>query len=748
MIQQNISKSVYPLLALVIIILTILGIISNIVVQKNSLQRNAHTNILNYHKQFESHIDKETRMLKSFLKLLSNEENIYSAFINSNKENLFKDTRKIYNKLNHNNNITHLYFIKTNGEVLLRVHDFKRDGDIIKRHTFLKAQETAQVFSGVEFGLKKNYTLRVVYPWMVNDELIGYIEIGKEIDKVIETLSSQLGVEVAMAIEKSEYKNTPEFIQNRLQNLMQTQTQYLVYSTLPKSKKIITLLEEGKQDNWVDIEDENYISYIRPLEDISNRKLGETLFLVDITSEYNELKRSLYFYIFVMLVGTILMLWLGYSIIRKKQKELNQALFKMDIATREKSSLLSLFEHGDSVLFKWRNDEDWSIDYVSSNVNNLLGYDKEEFLSSKVTYAECIYKDDVANVVSEVEEGSQGMDNFFKHAPYRVVTKDKKVKWVFDYTVLIRDKDEKISHYLGYIMDITEQENILKNLERFIDTQNNIVILTDGRHITFANKQFFDFFGYDNLTEFKKVSDCICEYFVENDRFFHLGKIEDSQNWIDEIQKLPDSKRVVAISDLDLLGHAFSVNVNKFEETTLIVSFTDMSETMLNQIELESKTIHDKLTGAYNREYFDQNYNRFIRECSQGKSIFALALLDIDYFKIVNDDYGHDVGDAVLIEFVKRVQATSRESDVFIRWGGEEFILILKIKQLQDLEKILQNIRKVIESENFETIGQKTCSFGGTVYKDNEDIQTTIKRADEAVYEAKENGRNRVVIKL
>lgn len=748
MTNNNIGKSIYILLAVGIIFLTIIGITSSVFAQKASLQNHTDLNALNYFKQFDNHIDKEARMIKSFLKLVSEKENIYSSFMNLDKEKLFSDTKEIYNNLNSNNDITHFYFIKTNGEVFLRVHDYKRDLDIINRYTFLKAKETGDVFSGLEFGIKKNYTLRVVLPWVIKGKLIGYIEIGKEIDKVIETLSSQLGIEVAIAVEKNEYNSTLELVQNRVETFIKTKTQYIVYSTLPRNKKLITLFENYEQNKWISFQDKHYISYIVSLEDASKQKLGDTLLLVDITSEYKELKSSLYFYIFIMVVGTFLMLLLGYFFARKKQQELNFALSEIDRTMIEKDSLLLLFEHGDSVLFKWNNDKNWSINYVSSNVSNLLGYEKSEFLSAKITYAECIHKDDIANVISEVENASKNTDNFFRHAPYRVVTKDKKIKWVLDYTVIVKDKNANVTHYLGYIIDITEQESILKNLEKFIDTQDNIVILSDGKNIKFANKKFFNFFGYENLTEFKKVSDCICEYFVESDRFFHLGKIDENQNWIEEIQKLPSSQRIVGISSQNSVGHAFSVHVNKFEDTTLIVSFTDISETVLNQIELEHKTLHDTLTGAYNREYFEQNYKCFIKEQAEDKSLLALALLDIDYFKLVNDKYGHDVGDAVLIEFVKRVQKSSRDSDVFIRWGGEEFILVLKVKQQNDLLKILEKIRKLIETKSFNTVGNITCSIGATVYKDDECIEATIKRADEAVYEAKGSGRNRVVFKL
>jgi len=414
--------------------------------------------------------------------------------------------------------------------------------------------------------------------------------------------------------------------------------------------------------------------------------------------------------------------------------------------TKEQNILLSLFDHGDSVLFRWRNDEQWSINYVSSNVANLLGYTQEEFLSGKIAYAQCIYEEDLERVIDEVNKGKESSENFFRHESYRIITKDGTIKWVLDYTVVQKNDFGAVTHFLGYIIDVTEQENTLRNLEKFIDTQDNIVSLTDGKEITFANRKFFDFLGFKDLESFKKEHHCICEYFIENDRFFHLAKIKKDENWIDVMQTLPHSQRIVSIMGNDFKIHAFSITISKFDENLLMVGLTDISQTMIEHIKLEEKTVHDKLTGAYNREYFEQNYQKLINEFNKDGFKVAVALLDIDYFKLVNDNYGHDVGDAVLIQFVKVLQKYSRKDDILIRWGGEEFVMMLKVDSQNGLLKALEHLRKVIEIQDFPSVGQKTCSIGGTIYKDAEDIEVAIKRADEAVYEAKESGRNKVVL--
>lgn len=309
-----------------------------------------------------------------------------------------------------------------------------------------------------------------------------------------------------------------------------------------------------------------------------------------------------------------------------------------------------------------------------------------------------------------------------------------------------KELEVRVANHIKNYELVNRLESSYKNLEKFIDTQDNIVILTDGKKLNFANKKFFSFLGFNDLEDFFICHQCICEFFIENERFFHLGKIQEEENWVEVMKELGDSKRVVSMLDQEFNPHAFFVSINEYDDEIMIVTFSDISETMIEHISLKRKTIHDKLTDAYNREFFDTNYNELLVKYHNNDTSLAIALLDIDYFKLVNDQYGHDVGDEVLIYFVDTIHRYSRKDDLLIRWGGEEFVMILKVKSQNDLEKALEHLRKVIQMQNFPKVGEKTCSIGGSIYKDGEDIFNTIKRADEAVYDAKVAGRNRVFV--
>lgn len=275
-----------------------------------------------------------------------------------------------------------------------------------------------------------------------------------------------------------------------------------------------------------------------------------------------------------------------------------------------------------------------------------------------------------------------------------------------------------------------------------------MIFIINKTESIFANKFLLDFFDCKNLEEFQKKYFCLAQTFIQEELFFHLGKINDNSTWIDNILKLNSEKRIVSIlHPTTKTTKVFNVSIVELEDEQYLISLTDISDTILKQIQLENKSTHDKLTGAFNREYFESHKNLIINEYTKENHLLIFSILDIDFFKKVNDTYGHDIGDKVLKQFVQIIQNSSRNDDLVIRWGGEEFILLLKINSIDNAKKVLENIRKTIAQISFEKVEHITCSIGATVYRENETIEDSFKRADKALYEAKNSGRNKVVIK-
>lgn len=123
----------------------------------------------------------------------------------------------------------------------------------------------------------------------------------------------------------------------------------------------------------------------------------------------------------------------------------------------------------------------------------------------------------------------------------------------------------------------------------------------------------------------------------------------------------------------------------------------------------------------------------------------SIAFLDIDYFKKINDTYGHQTGDSVLQEFCQLIEKNTRKSELLVRWGGEEFILVCPNLNIHGMKALAEKLRTLIEAHQWPYDMRITCSFGIAERKieSNEDF---LHRADEALYQAKAQGRNRIVV--
>ena len=281
--------------------------------------------------------------------------------------------------------------------------------------------------------------------------------------------------------------------------------------------------------------------------------------------------------------------------------------------------------------------------------------------------------------------------------------------------------------------------------QKILDMQNSIIVITNGLKLEDSNKKFLEFFDYESIEKFLKNHDCICDYFVEDERYYSLKKVPPEHNWISYLEHLDEKNRIVLMADKNGVLHSFTIQFNKYGEHH-IVTFTDITQTMQENIALEGKAMHDTLTGIYNRAFFDAKIENIILENQTRDTLLGIIFFDIDHFKNVNDTYGHEVGDITLKELVRVVTQSTRKSDFVIRWGGEEFIILVSVSDIEELYKIAQNLRIKIEKHRFEHIQTLTCSFGATLHQSSEGIEKSVKRADAALYLSKENGRNRVTL--
>jgi diguanylate cyclase (GGDEF)-like protein len=191
----------------------------------------------------------------------------------------------------------------------------------------------------------------------------------------------------------------------------------------------------------------------------------------------------------------------------------------------------------------------------------------------------------------------------------------------------------------------------------------------------------------------------------------------------------------------------YELHISCYREAGLIrVYVLDISQRKRDEEEIYLLATTDSLTGITNRREFNTILAREVAHAARYDTPLSLVMFDIDHFKHVNDTFGHDIGDEVLKDVTGLVKVSIRAADIFARWGGEEFMLLMPQTNLQAAITVAEKLRGVIADHHFHKLDRLTASFGASAFGRDDDTHSLLKRVDDALYRAKENGRNRVEI--
>jgi diguanylate cyclase (GGDEF)-like protein/PAS domain S-box-containing protein len=209
-----------------------------------------------------------------------------------------------------------------------------------------------------------------------------------------------------------------------------------------------------------------------------------------------------------------------------------------------------------------------------------------------------------------------------------------------------------------------------------------------------------------------------------------------------------DGHRIPVSVRVSTLKNDFGVVVGGIE------LFTDISNVEADQLrlkELEKLALLDNLTQLANRHYLDRELTSRLEEFERYGVLFGVLLMDIDHFKNVNDTYGHDVGDEILKCVANTLIKTSRPFDLYGRWGGEEFVGLVRNVAQSELQVVAERVLVMVENSYVINGGEKlsvTISIGATLVTKGDTIKSLLKRADNLLYLSKGNGRNQVTYSM
>jgi len=238
-------------------------------------------------------------------------------------------------------------------------------------------------------------------------------------------------------------------------------------------------------------------------------------------------------------------------------------------------------------------------------------------------------------------------------------------------------------------------------------------------------------------------------------------KLDNIIQNIHKLELLSNKKQLLNLSEKlwdecnDLIQTALNHHKYKFVKTINMFNYIiDMTVIFLIFLSLflfkkvkkglEVENITDKLTGLYNRLYFNEIYDYFIRRYNRNKQSFSMLIIDIDNFKHINDTYGHTTGDEVLKQIGSIIKETIRKTDFAFRYGGEEFVIIYPDTSIEEAFKVSQRLLETIPQKILINLNPVTISGGIGEYK-GEDSKEFFEKIDEALYLAKATGKNKII---
>ena len=293
------------------------------------------------------------------------------------------------------------------------------------------------------------------------------------------------------------------------------------------------------------------------------------------------------------------------------------------------------------------------------------------------------------------------------------------------------------------ITDIVQLKKQVKLLVQAMEQMDEMVRITDvNGNITYVNEALTHYTGYKK-SELIGRSNNIFKSSTHSDEFY--------KNLWDTILSKNIYKGIFVNKKKDGELYYDEQVITPIVDTSNgeIHSFISTGKDITKRVELEKKlktlaTI-DTLTGISNRYQINKYIEETIQRVERFKGSFALFMFDIDHFKNVNDTYGHDIGDVVLQEFSQVIQENIRTIDMLGRWGGEEFLLISENISQENALLLAEKLREAVWKYNFTSAKHITVSIGVGIYTGEDTKELLLKKVDNALYEAKESGRNKVV---
>ena len=288
----------------------------------------------------------------------------------------------------------------------------------------------------------------------------------------------------------------------------------------------------------------------------------------------------------------------------------------------------------------------------------------------------------------------------------------------------------------------------IEKINSILDAQENIVIVTNKEEITNINKKFLEFFGIESFEKFKEAKKDIFDLFHEEFGFITRNQMEKQECWLKYIKELPEIDRIVKIKNHKNEERLFTINIDYYEnkEHYYIFSLTDITSIKEKANLLEYQSSHDKITGLFNKNKFDEFYEKEVKRSKRYKNDLSIILFDIYEYREIVEMNKSSIGDIILKEISQIMSNCIREQDISARWGGEEFLILLPQTNLEGAEIVAKKINHTVFEHLFTEKQLKlTANFGVSELKEDDDEKTFMSRVNKLLFESKNTGKSVVI---
>lgn len=349
-----------------------------------------------------------------------------------------------------------------------------------------------------------------------------------------------------------------------------------------------------------------------------------------------------------------------------------------------------------------------TLEYLNKSIEYICVINQDNSLYGLVTHS-----DITSNIDPDTLMDNFRLEDFLKLG--------RRVKWVAKEDRTLDLLDNMVSGSFDNVIVVEDKKPV-----GILTTKDVMELIKNGSDLTLAVSNYMSS-PVDTITKSATIKEALT--FVKTKHYKRVVVVDNEKNLAG----------IIAQKELISLTYSRWAMLMK-EYQSELSELNHILESKNREYEVMAST--DSLTGLYNRHKFSELYISSYTSMTQRDGDMSLIMLDIDFFKQVNDTYGHNAGDQVLVQISHSLLKTLRNIDIVCRWGGEEFICLLPTASLENAMQLAEKIRTNIESLDMERVKSVTASFGVSQVREGDEMEDVINRADKALYHAKKSGRN------